>query len=235
MGADLRTFPGMKIDGVSYRSVWLDSDGWSVNVFDQTKLPWQVEVLRLTGWEQAAHAIRSMQVRGAPLIGAVAAYGVALAMRQDPSKLDEILEALNETRPTAINLRWALDRQRAKLHNLPLEARAAAAYAEAAAGRRRRCRDLPPHRRERPAAAQRDRREEGPGERAHPLQRRLARDGRLGHGALARSTRRMTPASRPCLGGRDPPAQPGRRADGLRAGRAWRAAHGDRRQCRRPL
>jgi methylthioribose-1-phosphate isomerase len=122
----------MKINGVSYRSIWLDSDGWSVNVFDQTKLPWQVEVVRLATWEQAAHAIRSMQVRGAPLIGAVAAYGLALAMRQDPSKLDEILEALNETRPTAINLRWALDRQRAKLHNLPLEARAAAAYAEAA-------------------------------------------------------------------------------------------------------
>ncbi|TCH97852.1 S-methyl-5-thioribose-1-phosphate isomerase [Roseococcus sp. SYP-B2431] len=123
----------MKINGVSYRSVWLDSDGWSVNIFDQTKLPWQVEVIRLTGWEQAAHAIRSMQVRGAPLIGAVAAYGVALAMREDPAKLDEILEALNETRPTAINLRWALDRQRARLHNLPLEARAAEAYAEAAA------------------------------------------------------------------------------------------------------
>ena len=123
----------MKIDGVPYRSVWLDADGWSVRIFDQTKLPWTVEQIRLTSWEQAAHAIRSMQVRGAPLIGAVAAYGVALAMRSDPASLDHILDALNETRPTAINLRWALDRQRAKLHNLPVGLREAAAYAEAAA------------------------------------------------------------------------------------------------------
>jgi len=123
----------MKINGVPYRSVWLDADGWSVRIFDQTKLPWAVDQLRLTTWEEAAHAIRSMQVRGAPLIGAVAAYGVALAMRADPGQLDQVLEALNETRPTAINLRWALDRQRARLHNLPIEARAAAAYAEAAA------------------------------------------------------------------------------------------------------
>jgi len=122
----------VKIDGVSYRSVWLDADGWSVRIFDQTKLPWQVEQIRLTTWEQAAHAIRTMQVRGAPLIGAVVAYGVALAMRAAPGTLDTVLEALAETRPTAINLRWALDRLRARLHNLPLELRAAAAYEEAA-------------------------------------------------------------------------------------------------------
>ena len=121
----------MKIDGVSYRSVWLDADGWSVRIFDQTKLPWAVEQIRLTTWQEAAHAIRSMQVRGAPLIGAVAAYGVALAMRVAPETLDAVLEALNEPRPTAINLRWALDRQRARLHNLPAELRAEAAYAEA--------------------------------------------------------------------------------------------------------
>ena len=123
----------MKIDGVPYRSVWLDADGWSLRIFDQTKLPWAVEQVRLTSWEQAAHAIRTMQVRGAPLIGAVAAYAVALGMRADPAALDHILEVLNETRPTAINLRWALDRQRAHLHNLPAEMRAAAAYAKAAA------------------------------------------------------------------------------------------------------
>src|SRR3954468_20381467 len=121
----------MKIDGTPYRSVWVDADGWSVRILDQTGLPWQLDILCLVDADQVAHAIRSMQVRGAPLIGAVAAYGVALAMRQDPSRLDEILEALNETRPTAINLRWALDRQRAKLHNLPLEVRATEAYAEA--------------------------------------------------------------------------------------------------------
>jgi methylthioribose-1-phosphate isomerase len=123
----------MKIDGVPYRSVWLDQDGWSVRIFDQTRLPWEVIQLSLTTWQEAAHAIRTMQVRGAPLIGAVAAYGVALAMRADAATLDPVLDALNETRPTAINLRWALDRQRARLHNLPHAARAAAAYAEAAA------------------------------------------------------------------------------------------------------
>ena len=124
----------MKIDGTQYRSVWVDpADCWSVRILDQTKLPWAVEILRLTRWEEAAQAIRSMQVRGAPLIGAVAAYGVALAMRADPARLDPVLEALNATRPTAINLRWALDRQRAALHNLPTEARREAAYAEAAA------------------------------------------------------------------------------------------------------
>src|SRR5687767_13181752 len=101
----------MKIDGVPYRSVWVDcEDGWSVRIFDQTRLPWAVEILRLTDEEQVAHAVRSMQVRGAPLIGAVAAYGVALALRQDAStaNLDRVVQMLGRTRPTAVNLRWAL-------------------------------------------------------------------------------------------------------------------------------
>jgi methylthioribose-1-phosphate isomerase len=126
----------MRIDGTHYRSVWVDpADGWSVRILDQTKLPWAVEILRLTDEAQVANAIRSMQVRGAPLIGAVAAYGVALAMRADPSgaNLERVLPMLNATRPTAVNLRWALDRQRAALHNLPATERAAAAYAEAQA------------------------------------------------------------------------------------------------------
>ncbi|HEV7268855.1 MAG TPA: S-methyl-5-thioribose-1-phosphate isomerase [Falsiroseomonas sp.] len=126
----------MKIDGVAYRSVWVDrEDGWSVRIFDQTKLPWTVEILRLTDEEQVAQAIRSMQVRGAPLIGAVAAYGVALALRRDPStaNLDCVVEMLGRTRPTAVNLRWALDRMRAALHNLAPSERVAAAYAEAGA------------------------------------------------------------------------------------------------------
>ncbi len=123
----------MKIEGISYRSIWLDSDGWSVRIFDQTKLPWQVAQLRLQSAAQAAHAIRSMQVRGAPLIGAVAAYGVALEMRDKPPNLHAIAEMLGETRPTAINLRWALARMVARLANLPETQREAAAYAEAAA------------------------------------------------------------------------------------------------------
>ena len=75
----------MKVDGVAYRTVWLDQDGWSVHIIDQTKLPWSLEILRLTTLDQAAHAIRSMQTRGAPLIGAVAAYGLCLAFRADAS------------------------------------------------------------------------------------------------------------------------------------------------------
>jgi methylthioribose-1-phosphate isomerase len=124
----------MKIDGIPYRSVWVDpEDGWSVRIFDQTKLPWAVEILRLTDEDQVAHAIRSMQVRGAPLIGAVAAYGVALALRRDAStaNLDRVVAMLGETRPTAINLRWALERMRAALHNQAPADRVAAAYAEA--------------------------------------------------------------------------------------------------------
>jgi methylthioribose-1-phosphate isomerase len=126
----------MKIDGKAYRSVWVDEeDGWSVRILDQTRLPWALDILRLTDAGQVAHAIRTMQVRGAPLIGAVAAYGVALALRADAStaNLDRVCEALGRARPTAVNLLWALERMRAALHNRPAEERAAAAYAEAAA------------------------------------------------------------------------------------------------------
>ena len=124
----------MRIDGTPYRSVWVDEDGWTVRILDQTRLPWALEVLRLADEEGVAHAIRSMQVRGAPLIGAVAAYGVALALRRDPStaNLDGCVERLGRTRPTAVNLSWALGRMRAALHNLPPGERVAAAYAEAA-------------------------------------------------------------------------------------------------------
>ncbi|WP_368417620.1 S-methyl-5-thioribose-1-phosphate isomerase [Rhodovarius sp.] len=123
----------MKINGQTYRSVWLDADGWSVRILDQTMLPWRVEQLCLQTAEQAAHAIASMQVRGAPLIGAVAAYGLALAMRSAPGDLQAIAAMLGETRPTAINLRWALERMVAVLGNVPPAERAAVAYAEAAA------------------------------------------------------------------------------------------------------
>jgi methylthioribose-1-phosphate isomerase len=124
----------MKINGVPHRSVWVEpGDGWSVRIFDQTRLPWAVEVLRLTDEHQVAHAIRTMQVRGAPLIGAVAAYGLALALRRDPAALEPVAAMLGETRPTAINLRWALERMLARLRNTPPADRAAAAYAEAGA------------------------------------------------------------------------------------------------------
>ena len=125
----------MNIDGTHYRSVWVDADGWSVRILDQTKLPWSVEILRLTDVEAAAHAIRTMQVRGAPLIGAVAAYGLCLALRADPASeaMERAAEMLAQTRPTAVNLRWALTRMLTRLRNTRPEERARVAYEEAAA------------------------------------------------------------------------------------------------------
>jgi methylthioribose-1-phosphate isomerase len=125
----------MKVDGVSYRTIWLDPDGWSVRIIDQTKLPWSLEVIRLTTAEQVAEAIRVMRVRGAPLIGATAAYGLALAVSADASTeaVEQAAEMLGKTRPTAVNLRWALERMLTRLRNTRLQERAAVAYAEAAA------------------------------------------------------------------------------------------------------
>ena len=124
----------MKIDGTPYRSVWVDQqDGWTVRIFDQTKLPWTLEILRLSTVAQAAHAIRTMQVRGAPLIGAVAAYGVCLALRADPSRdaMERDATMLKATRPTAVNLAWAIDRMLAVLRAMPDDQRAHTAYVEA--------------------------------------------------------------------------------------------------------
>ena len=81
----------MKVAGKSYRSIWLNEDGWRVDIIDQTRLPHEFEIVTLETVEDAARAIEIMQVRGAPLIGATAAYGTCLAMRQDAS--DEALEA----------------------------------------------------------------------------------------------------------------------------------------------
>ena len=125
----------MKIDGRSFRTVWLDEDdGWSVHILDQTKLPWALDIVRLTTRDEAAHAIRAMQARGAPLIGAVAAYGLCLGLRADPSTeaMEQDAALLNETRPTAVNLRWALDRMLTRLRNTPAAERVAVGYAEAA-------------------------------------------------------------------------------------------------------
>lgn len=124
----------MKVEGVSYRTIWLDPDGWSVRIIDQTKLPWTLEVIRLTTAEQIAEAIRVMRVRGAPLIGATAAYGLALAVRADActQAMEQAAEMLAKTRPTAVNLRWALERMLTRLRNTRPAERAAVAYAEAA-------------------------------------------------------------------------------------------------------
>ncbi len=126
----------MKVGGVAYRPIWLDpDDGWSVHIIDQTKLPWSLDIARLTTCAEIAHAIRSMQVRGAPLIGAAAAYGLCLALRADVSTeaMERDAAMLGQTRPTAINLRWALERMLTRLRNTAAADRVAVAYAEAGA------------------------------------------------------------------------------------------------------
>jgi methylthioribose-1-phosphate isomerase len=124
----------MKVEGRHIRSIWLEPDGWSVGAIDQRRLPHDFVVARLTTCDAAADAIRSMLVRGAPLIGATAAYGMALAMRADGSDaaLDDAYKRLITARPTAINLKWALDEMRSTLRLLPPVGRAEAAYARAA-------------------------------------------------------------------------------------------------------
>jgi len=125
----------MKVNGTPMRSIWLADDGWAVEIIDQTKLPHAFATCRLESLDAAARAIRDMLVRGAPLIGATAAYGLALAMRADPSTehLEQAVKSLMATRPTAVNLRWALEDVAARLRPLVPESRAAAAYARAAA------------------------------------------------------------------------------------------------------
>ncbi|MFQ5956106.1 MAG: S-methyl-5-thioribose-1-phosphate isomerase, partial [Kiloniellales bacterium] len=120
----------MKVEGVPYRTIWLADDGWSVQIIDQTRLPHAFVVARLTGLADAVRAIATMQVRGAPLIGATAAYGICLALREDASDeaIDRAYEALFQARPTAVNLRWALDRMRAELRNRRRDERLEAAY-----------------------------------------------------------------------------------------------------------
>ena len=124
----------MKIDGRPYRSIWLDEDGRSVVVIDQTRLPHSFETRRLVMVEDAVHAISSMVVRGAPLIGATAAYGVALALAEDPSdaNLENAITLLASTRPTAANLRWALEDLGRRLRPLATDERVAVAYQRAA-------------------------------------------------------------------------------------------------------
>lgn len=124
----------MNVNGRHYRTIWLNSDGWAVDIIDQTKFPHVFSTVTLHTPEEAAMAIRDMLVRGAPLIGVTAAYGMALAMRQNAS--DEALSGayalLVATRPTAINLKWALDEMMRALKPLPRQERAPRAYARAA-------------------------------------------------------------------------------------------------------
>ena len=125
----------MQVEGKSTRTIWLEPDGWSVGIIDQTRLPHHFVTARLASLEDAVRAISCMQVRGAPLIGATAAYGVCLALRRDPSDaaLERACAMLLATRPTAINLKWALDEMSVAVRNRPRQQRPAEAYRRAGA------------------------------------------------------------------------------------------------------
>lgn len=111
----------MKINGKHYRSIWRSADGANVKIIDQTRLPHELSLTMLRNLADACHAIFDMQVRGAPLIGATAAYGICLGLKEDASDagLKHAYNQLLATRPTAVNLRWALDWLFVQLSNLP--------------------------------------------------------------------------------------------------------------------
>jgi methylthioribose-1-phosphate isomerase len=123
----------MKVNGNATRSIWVEADGWTIGIIDQTRLPHTFATLRLSTLEDVVHAIDTMQVRGAPLIGVTASYGICLAAKTDSSDagLEHAYAKLFATRPTAINLRWALDEMMLALRNRPRDERVAAAYVRA--------------------------------------------------------------------------------------------------------
>jgi len=125
----------MKVDGTPYRTIWLGADGTTVQVIDQTLLPHAFVVRDWRTMEEAERGIRTMIVRGAPLIGAAAAYGMALAMAKDASDvmLTQAYTVLMASRPTAVNLRWALAQMREAIGGVAPRERAASAYAAAGA------------------------------------------------------------------------------------------------------
>ncbi len=125
----------MNIKGTPWRTIWLEADQRMVGIIDQTKLPHQLVTARLRTAEDAVVAIRDMLVRGAPLIGAAAAYGVFLGLLADSSDigLEAICARLIQARPTAVNLRWAVERMRKLLATLPPDERVEAARREAVA------------------------------------------------------------------------------------------------------
>src|SRR5512140_2239736 len=125
----------MKVGNRHYRSLWADDAGGAVHIIDQARLPHVFETRSIASAEAMAEAIAGMQVRGAPLIGVAAAFGVALAVARDPAdeSISRASRMLRATRPTAVNLAWAIGRMRERLAALPLAERAGAAWAEAQA------------------------------------------------------------------------------------------------------
>ena len=124
----------MNVGGIPFRTIWLADDKRAVHVIDQRKLPHQFVTARIESVKEAATAIKDMWVRGAPLIGATAAYGMALARHADPSDKNLVIayDQLFATRPTAVNLRWALEDMRELLGQLSPDLRADEAYRHAA-------------------------------------------------------------------------------------------------------
>ncbi|HXE36870.1 MAG TPA: S-methyl-5-thioribose-1-phosphate isomerase, partial [Azonexus sp.] len=125
----------MNIDGIPTRTLRAHPEQRVIDIIDQSRLPHVLHWVRVATLAEAAHAIRAMQVRGAPLIGATAAYGLAIALGEasDDGGLQQAVDTLGATRPTAVNLHWALTRMRDRLQPLPAERRRAAAWQEAAA------------------------------------------------------------------------------------------------------
>jgi methylthioribose-1-phosphate isomerase len=125
----------MILDGDRTRSIMPTADGRGARILDQRQLPWEVRWVELRAEDDAAVAIRDMWTRGAPMIGAVGGYGLAMAIATDPgdAAIDAAYARLHETRPTAINLKWALDQIAAAVRPLPSADRAAAAFARAQA------------------------------------------------------------------------------------------------------
>ena len=184
----------MNVNGRAMRTIWLAEDGRSVEIIDQRLLPHELAVARLRTLDDAARAIRDMAVRGAPLIGATAAYGVALAVAADPSDaaLEQAVAVLGKTRPTAVNLHWALETMRRALLPLPPQHRHDAALVRAGEiaeedvainraigeqGLKLLIAEAQRRRNRRPGKR--------PGRDPDALQCRLAGGGRLGHGAGA--------------------------------------------------
>ncbi len=123
----------MRVGNTWYRSIWRENGTGHVSAIDQTKLPHAFEVFELACLNDAVRAIADMKVRGAPLIGATAAYGIALALaeRDTQAALDTAARKLFAARPTAVNLRWALERMQRALATVPAGSRAQAAFDEA--------------------------------------------------------------------------------------------------------
>lgn len=121
----------MNVDGQHFQSIWYDELTRSVRCIDQTKLPHDFVIIELDSLQAACHAILSMQVRGAPLIGITAAYGMYLALKSDPACYSDARDALLMTRPTAVNLKWALERMDASCQGVDSELLADMALATA--------------------------------------------------------------------------------------------------------